>query len=56
MHFDHLDEVYAMMQSDWHFNIVTQTGLTDLHDWSDRFVQIIQQTLIFANFGCQHPA
>ena len=44
MHFDHLDEIYAMVQSNWHFHIVTQIGLTSLHDRSDRFAQIVQHT------------
>jgi len=41
MHFDRLDEIYAMVQSYWYFDNVPQTGLTDL---SDRFTQIVQQT------------
>ena len=44
MHFDRLDEIYAMVQSNWHFDNVIQTGLTDLMDQSDRFAQIVQQT------------
>ena len=44
MHFDCLDEIYAMVQSNWHFHIVTQIGLTSLHDRSDRFAQIVQHT------------
>ena len=44
MHFDRLDEIYAMVQSNWHFDNVTQTGLTGLLDRSDRFAQIVQQT------------
>ena len=53
MHFDHLDEIYAMVQYNWQFDNVTQTGLNGLHGRSDWFAQIVQQTLAFANFGCQ---
>ena len=28
MYFDRLDEIYAMVQSNWHFDNLTQTGLT----------------------------
>ena len=28
MHFDRLDDIYAMVESNWHFDKVTQTGLT----------------------------
>jgi len=44
MHFDRLDEIYAMVQSNCHFDIVTRTVLTGLYDRSDRFAQIVQQT------------
>ena len=44
MHFDRLDEIYAMVQSNWHFDNVTQTGLTGLQDQSDQFARIVQQT------------
>ena len=54
MHFDRLDELNATVQSKWHFEKVSQTGLTGLYDRSDWYVQIVQQTLVFANFGCQH--
>jgi len=30
MHFDRLDEIYTMVQSNWYFDNVTQTGLTGL--------------------------
>ena len=53
MHFDRLDETYAMIQSNWHFDIVTQTGLTGLHDRFDWFAQIVRQTSVFANYWCQ---
>ena len=43
MHFDHLDEIYAIVQSNWRFGNIFHTGLTGFHDRSDRF----------ANFGCQ---
>ena len=44
MHFNRLDEIYTMVQSNWYFDIVTQTGLTGLYDRSDQFAQIVQQT------------
>ena len=44
MYFDCLDEIYAIVQSNWHFHIVTQIGLTSLHDRSDLFAQIVQHT------------
>jgi len=37
MHFDHLEENYAMVQSNWKFDNVFQTGLTGFHNRSDRF-------------------
>ena len=39
MHFDRLDEIYAMVQSNWHFDKLTQIGLTGLYNQSDRFAQ-----------------
>ena len=39
MHFDRLDEIYAMVQSNWHFDNLTQTDLTGLYNRSDRFAQ-----------------
>ena len=39
MHFDLLDEIYAMVQSNWQFDNITQIGLTGLHDMSDQFAQ-----------------
>ena len=53
MHFDRLDEIYAMVKSNWQFEKVFLTGLTGVHDWSDRFAQFVQQTLTYANFGWQ---
>ena len=53
MHFDHLDEIYAMVKSNLQFDKLVLTGLTGLHDRSDQFAQIVQQTLTYANFGCQ---
>jgi len=47
------DEIYAMVKPNWQFDNVTQTGRTGLYDLSDRLTQIVQQTSIFANFGCQ---
>ena len=41
MNFDRLDEIYTMVQSNWQFDKVTQTGLTSLHDQSDQFVRIV---------------
>ena len=39
MHFDHLDENYAMVQYNWKFDNVIQTGLTSLHaDWLAQIV------------------
>jgi len=32
MHFDLLDEIYAMLQFNWYFNNVAQTVLIGLHD------------------------
>ena len=39
MHFDRLDEIYAMVQSNWHFDNLTHTDLTGLYNWFDRFAQ-----------------
>ena len=39
MNFDRLDEIYAMVQSNWHFNNLTQTGLTGSYNRSDWFAQ-----------------
>jgi len=44
MHFDHLDEIYAMVKSNLQFNKLVLTGLTGLHNRSDRSAQIVQQT------------
>ena len=41
MHFNRLDEIYAMVQFNWYFDIVTQTGLTGLYDRPDQFAQIV---------------
>jgi hypothetical protein len=54
MHFDQLDEIYAMVKSNLQFYNVIKTGMTGLHDRSVRFAQIVQQTLTCANFGYQH--
>ena len=37
MHFDRLDEIYAMVKSILHFGEVDQTGLTSLDKMSSRF-------------------
>ena len=39
MHFDRLNEIYAMLQSNWHFDKLTQIGLTSLYNQPDRFAQ-----------------
>ena len=44
MHFDSLDEIYAMVQSNWHFDNFTLTGLIGLQDQSNQVAQIVQQT------------
>ena len=44
MNFDHLDEIYAMVNSNLQFDKLVLTSLTDLYDRSDRSAQIIQQT------------
>jgi len=44
MHFDHLDEIYAMVKSNLQFDKLVLTGLTGLHNRSDRSAQIVQQT------------
>ena len=44
MYFDRLNEIYTMVHFNWHFDNITQTGLTGLYDRSDRFAQIVQQT------------
>ena len=41
MHFDRLDEIYAMMQSNLQFDKLV---LISLHNRFDRSVQIVQQT------------
>ena len=53
MHFDQLDEIYAMVKSNFQFYNVIKTGMIGLHDRSVRFAQIVQQTLTCANFGYQ---
>ena len=45
MHFDHLDEIYAMVKSNYQFDKVVLTGLTGLDDRSDRSTLIVHQTL-----------
>jgi len=41
MHLDRLDENYALVQSNWRFGNVFQSGLTDFHDRSDQFAHIV---------------
>jgi len=53
MHFDRLDEIYTLIKSNWQFGKVTLTGLTGLHNRSDRFAQFVQQILTCANFDRQ---
>ena len=48
MHFDHLDEIYAMVQSNWWFDKLFLTGLYERSDWS---VQIVQKTWIVPILG-----
>ena len=43
MHFDRLDDIYAMVESNWQFDNFIQTSLTDLYVRPDRFAQIVQQ-------------
>ena len=52
MYFDHLDEIYGMMKSNWQFDKVVH--------WSDRFIQQVwlvcsecPANLNCGNFGCQ---
>jgi len=40
MHFNRLDEIYAMVQSKWYFHNLIQTGLIGFYNQSDRFAQI----------------
>ena len=54
MHFDCLDEIYAMVMSNRQFDKVALIGLIGLHDRSDQFAQLIKRTLTCANFDRQH--
>jgi hypothetical protein len=36
MHFDRLDEIYAMVKSNWHFEHFGLTGLTGVGQRSER--------------------
>ena len=48
MHFDHLNEIYAMVKFNCQFDKVVLTGLTGLNDKS---AQIVQLTLTVPNLG-----
>jgi len=51
MHFDRLDEIYAMVQSNLQFDKLVYTGLTGLKERSDRSPQIVQKTLTVPILG-----
>ena len=56
MHFDHLDEIYAMVKSNWQFDKADLTDLTGLDDRSDQSAQIVQQTLTVPILGVNTPS
>jgi hypothetical protein len=46
MHFDRLDEIYAMVKSNWHFEHFGLTGLTGVgerSDWSELLNRLYDQ-------------
>ena len=51
MHFDCLDEIYAMVQSNLQFDKLVYTGLTGSYERSDRSVQIAQKILVVPILG-----
>ena len=51
MHFDCLNKIYAMVQSNWQFDKLVWIGLISLYERSDRSAQIVQKTLIVPILG-----
>ena len=51
MHFDRLDEIYAMVKSNLQFEKVVLAGLTSLDDTSNWSAQIVQQMLTVPILG-----
>ena len=51
MHFDRLDEIYAVAQSNLQFDKLVYTGLTGSCERSDRSVQIAPKTLVVPILG-----
>ena len=51
MHFDRLDKIYAVVQSNLQFDKLVYTGLTGSCERYDRSVQIAQKTFVVPILG-----
>ena len=55
MHFNHVDEIYTMVQSNWQFDEFILTSLTDFYERSDRSAQLYRKPKSWQFWVSTHP-